>query len=343
MTIRLVCGPPAAGKTTYVKEHAKQGDLIIDLDALRETYVHDDIAKAVRQTLEASVQSHTGDAWVIRTLADSNKRTDAAKRLGADEVVVIATPADLAKERARKRDPDKDLSEPIDRWWNSYSVVQSDLIVSPDMEHPSDKEKTMAMRKPTQIRFAEGDGSGGGSDKDLGFPKDTPLVEMSTEQQLAYWKHHARKHEGTANARADYDQQKADAEKWRKAQEDNKAPDQKILDDAKREAADAARREEQAKLAPRLVKAEFKAAAAGKLSKELLDAFLEDVNHGVYLKDDGELDTEKIQKRVDALAPAGTQQRERKANHQGYRPTDGATSVTNGRDLFASRNKDKKG
>lgn len=343
MTIRLVCGPPAAGKTTYVKKHAKPEDLVIDLDTLLAAYGDAVTAKAVRKTLEASVQTRSGDAWVIRTLADSNKRTDAAKRLGADEVVVLATPADLAKERARKRDPDKDLSEPIDRWWNTYSMVQSDLIVSPDMEHPSDKEKTMAMRKPTQLRFAEGDQGGGGSDKDLGFPKDTPLVEMDDKQQIAYWKHHARKHEGTANARADYDQQKADAEKWRKAQEDNKAPDQKILDDAKREAADTARREEQAKLAPRLVKAEFKAAAAGKLSKELLDAFLEDVNHSVYLKDDGELDTDKIQKRVDALAPSGTQREQRKPNHQGYRPTDGATSVTNGRDLFASRNKDKKG
>jgi hypothetical protein len=201
----------------------------------------------------------------------------------------------------------------------------------------------MAMRKPTQIRFAEG-GEGGGSDKDLGFPKDTPLVEMDDKQQIAYWKHHARKHEGTANARADYDQQKADAEKWRQAQEDNKKPDQKLLDDAVREAADKARREEQAKLAPRLVKAEFKATAAGKLSKELLDAFLEDVNHTVYLKDDGELDTEKIQKRVDALAPAGTQQKQQqRQTHQGYRPADGATSVTVGRDLYASRNKDKKG
>lgn len=339
MTIRLVCGPPAAGKTTYVTKHAKPEDLVIDLDALRATYGDDATAKAVRKTLEASVQTRNGDAWVIRTLANAERRTDAAKRLGADEVVVLATPADLAKERARKRDPEKDLSEPIDRWWNDYTVVQSDLIVSPDMEQPSDKEKTMAMRKPTQIRFVEG-GEGGGSDKDLGFPKDTPLVEMDEKQQIAYWKYHARKHEGVATSRADYDQQKADAEKWRKAQEDNKAPDQKILDDAKREAAEAARREEQAKLAPRLVKAEFKAAAAGKLSKELLDAFLEDVNHSVYLKDDGELDTEKIQKRVDALAPAGgPPNKQQRQTHQGYRPTDGVTSITAGRDLFESRNK----
>ncbi|PZO36594.1 MAG: hypothetical protein DCE92_08720 [Alphaproteobacteria bacterium] len=30
----LVCGPPAAGKTTYVRNHRKTGDLVIDFDAI---------------------------------------------------------------------------------------------------------------------------------------------------------------------------------------------------------------------------------------------------------------------------------------------------------------------
>lgn len=336
MTIRLVCGPPAAGKSTYVKEQAQPNDLVIDLDALRDTYKHDDIAQAVRQSLEASAGVHPGDVWVIRTLADAQQRTDAAKRIGATETVVLATPAELAKSRAVKRDPDKDLSEPIDRWWKDYTMVESDLIVSPDMEHPSDKEKQMAMRKPTQIRNLEGDGTGGGSDKDPGFPKDTPLAEMTTYQQVAYWKHHARKHEGIANARGDYDQVKADAEKWKTYQDSNKAPDQKVLDAA----IETARSEERAKNAPRLVKAEFKAAAAGNIPPELLDAFLEDVNHTTYVKPDGELDTDKIAKRVEALTPK-QEQRQQRQTHQGYRPNDGATSVANGRDLWASRQKQK--
>lgn len=200
----------------------------------------------------------------------------------------------------------------------------------------------MAMRKPTFIRYIEdpdnkgGDGGkgGGGSDKghEHGFPKDTPVVEMTSEQQIAYWKYHSRKHEGTVNARADYDQQKADAEKWRQHEKDNKPADQKVIDDEK----ERARNEERSKLAPRLVKAEFKAAAAGVVPKELLEAFLEDVNHSVYLKPDGEIDTDKIQTRVTALTPKDNSRRQ---THQGYRPNDGATSVVNGRDLFKSRNK----
>lgn len=207
----------------------------------------------------------------------------------------------------------------------------------------------MAMRKPFYLRYIEGEdgdkgGDKGGSGKDnAGFPKDTPLAEMTVEQREAYWKHHARKHEATANARADYDQQKADAEKWRKAQEDAKTPDQKAIDDAKKLAREEAAAETRKALAPRLVAAEFKAAAAGKVSKELLDAFLEDVNHSVYLKDDGELDTDKIEKRVKTiLESAGVKQQKERKNHQGFRPSDGATSVTAGRDLFASRNKPKK-
>lgn len=206
----------------------------------------------------------------------------------------------------------------------------------------------MAMRKPHFLMFAEGDnpeeqkpsggsGNASGSDKDHGFPKDTPLVEMSTEQQLAYWKYHARQHEGVAKSRADYDQQKADADAWRKYQEDNKAPDQKVVD----QAAEKARLDERTKLAPRLVAAEFKALSAGEIPKELLDGFLEDVDYTKYLDANGDIDTTKVQKRVDALKPKQTQ---RKPNHQGYRPSDGATSVSVGRDLYAARNlKNQKG
>lgn len=43
-----------------------------------------------------------------------------------------------------------------------------------------------------------------------GFPSETPHSEMTEPQQIAYWKHHARKHEANAKP-ADYDALKAQA------------------------------------------------------------------------------------------------------------------------------------
>jgi hypothetical protein len=203
----------------------------------------------------------------------------------------------------------------------------------------------MAMRKPFYVRFVEGDdpdgGQGGGGKNENGtgkvyehgYPKDTPLVEMSDKEQAAYWKFHARQHESKAKSREDYDQQKADADKWRQAQKDQMTPDQKAIDAAKEEA----RIEERRKIAPRLVKAEFKAQAR-RVDPDILESFLEDIDSTKYLNADGDVDIDKVKARVEKLTPKQQQQQQRQ-NHQGYRKSDGATGLASGRDLYASRTK----
>lgn len=42
----------------------------------------------------------------------------------------------------------------------------------------------------TQANATDGQGN------DLGYPKDTPVAEMTVAQQAAYWKHNSRRHEG---------------------------------------------------------------------------------------------------------------------------------------------------
>lgn len=46
----------------------------------------------------------------------------------------------------------------------------------------------------------KGGDAGKGGEGDLGFPQNTPVVEMTLEQQVAYHKHQARKHEERASA-----------------------------------------------------------------------------------------------------------------------------------------------
>lgn len=76
--------------------------------------------------------------------------------------------------------------------------------------------------------------------------------------------------------------------------------------DQERAAAEAEERAYNAAMGstvPKLVRAEFRAAAKGVLEKDQLEALLEDVDLTKYAGDDGEPDLEKIEKRIAALAP----------------------------------------
>lgn len=57
------------------------------------------------------------------------------------------------------------------------------------------------------------------------------------------------------------------------------------------------------RVVPRLVTAEFRAAAKGLLDKDQLDALLEDVDLTKYANDDGEPDLDKIERKIKAVAP----------------------------------------
>src|SRR5262245_57291967 len=75
--VRLVCGPPAAGKTTYVKTHAQPDDIVIDLDEIaREQGVgRDRSGLAVELLLEErnarlealALEPAERTAWVVLT------------------------------------------------------------------------------------------------------------------------------------------------------------------------------------------------------------------------------------------------------------------------------------
>lgn len=51
--LTIVTGPPCSGKTTYIQEHAKSGDVIVDFDA---------IAQALGSPV---AHGHTGHIWKV--------------------------------------------------------------------------------------------------------------------------------------------------------------------------------------------------------------------------------------------------------------------------------------
>lgn len=324
MTVRLVCGPPGAGKNTYVEKHKQPGDYVLDFDVLKTAFPSLKAAKAVRKQIEESLKDSKTDAWVIRGAADPAHRAKVAERCGASEVIVIPTPAAEAKRRVAERGWENESSSEIlgaiDTWWSQYAMVESDLIVQPDMGNLSDREKNNM-------------GDLNDTDETRGYPLETPVVEMTDKQQAAYWKAHSRKHENQVKAfPKDYDEIKALADKYREL-EANGNQDSVDLDAVRKEGELAALK----RIAPHLVKAEFKAQTAGRIAEDRLELLLEDYDLTKYLKEDGTVDTDRVKTRAEVIAPVEEPKRRRTSTtHQNRRTRDGqgASGVEAGRALF---------
>lgn len=108
--VMLVVGPPGSGKTTYVRAHAKRGDLIFDWDAvmaaLSGCHWYDkpdnlfDVVLSVRKHLLGllSRPCNVGRAWIVSAIAT---RAEAIKlMMGLDyELVPMRVSAEECKRR----------------------------------------------------------------------------------------------------------------------------------------------------------------------------------------------------------------------------------------------------
>ncbi|MCU1675344.1 MAG: hypothetical protein JWM93_102 [Frankiales bacterium] len=135
------------------------------------------------------------------------------------------------------------------------------------------------------------------------FPANTPVADMTTEQQIAYWKHHSRKHEELAKAYGGLTPEQA-----REQQAELDRLRQASLTDNERaiEAAKAEGKSEAMKgLAPQLVAAELRAQTTGRLTDDQRTALLEGIDHTAFLTGDGVVDTAKVTAWIDRIAPTG--------------------------------------
>ena len=142
---------------------------------------------------------------------------------------------------------------------------------------------------------------------------------------------------------ADYDELKTKAAEADRLRQEQETASEKAV----REAREQAVAEERAKSAPRLVGAEFRAAAKGVLTDAQRDAFLEDADLTKYLNDKGEVDVDKVTKKVEALAPAKaekeTGRRVPRDMGQGKREDGGKASVTSAREDYLERRRKQLG
>lgn len=157
--IRLVTGPPASGKSTYVRENAKPTDAIIDLDLL-------DGDSALRAALEESLHLNGSrtDVWVCRTLPDPKDRNGFAEYIQANEVVLLddATEDELIA-RLEGTEDAEDRIEGIRRWFSlnprngerKENKSMSENSTTPEAQQPAAEELSTPASGDLQAQVEE--------------------------------------------------------------------------------------------------------------------------------------------------------------------------------------------
>lgn len=128
----LVAGPPCSGKTTWARERADDGDLVLDSDALYAAFtglpLHerlesgDDVWHFVWAAYEAAYRAWLnkprGRCFVLKSAATLAQRKP-YRDIGA-EIVILETPVDTCIERAERLERPPEWPGFIRRWWSDY-------------------------------------------------------------------------------------------------------------------------------------------------------------------------------------------------------------------------------
>ncbi|OCB57646.1 hypothetical protein A5677_16915 [Mycobacterium malmoense] len=119
---------------------------------------------------------------------------------------------------------------------------------------------------------------------------------MTEAQQLAYWKHHARRHEDTVKAyKGLTPQQVADLQSKVESLETEKmSADEKALKAVRDEAFKQAKAEAEAEYLPQIRAAKVQSIASGIVSGDRLSAFMELVDTTKLLDESGAVSEEKV-------------------------------------------------
>ena len=130
----LVCGPPGSGKTTYVKERAKPGDLIVDFDAILSAISGQEWYRASADLKPYACEARDAiifhlkrmlkpDAWIITSSSDPDYVRTLKKATRAT-LVMLAVPANECLRRiaadTRRVDQLEGWRAVVNQWWVEY-------------------------------------------------------------------------------------------------------------------------------------------------------------------------------------------------------------------------------
>lgn len=128
-SVRVITGPPAAGKSTYARTHAHPADVVIDLDRIAQALMPESsgpiqvypdhirhVAIGARQAAitRATRLSERVGVWIIHSIPKPDQLAEYG-RMGW-EVIKIDPGADVVRARAAAERP-RTMDDVVDKWY----------------------------------------------------------------------------------------------------------------------------------------------------------------------------------------------------------------------------------
>lgn len=116
--VYLIYGSPCSGKSTYIKKHMTNKDIVCDVDLIYDAisnhnshdadlYIHDTAIQVTNQLMDIikNRQGMWNDAYVVSTANTREQLKIDKEKVNADECIFIDTPIETCLERIKDRPP----------------------------------------------------------------------------------------------------------------------------------------------------------------------------------------------------------------------------------------------
>jgi 5-methylcytosine-specific restriction protein A len=147
MDTTLVCGPPRAGKNTYVANNMRPGDLVVDLDVLWVALSCSPLHQAPEENFAFACEARDAvyrriaqgstkvghRAWITTRGASIAERQRIAATVRSQRTVVLETNAETCVERLTSSTdprPREEMITAIERWWCEYQPDHFDIVLA---------------------------------------------------------------------------------------------------------------------------------------------------------------------------------------------------------------------